>query len=265
MADKQRLGELLLEAGIVDQKKLDEALALQADGRRRLGYLLLRMGSLNEEDLQKILAHQLDIPLIEIREYFDGKARKLLPRSICKRYAIFPLRLGEHNILDLAMVDPSDEEAIRITEQLTGKVVRINLARHSDIQTAISSHIPWTLNDFLTRENSRKLFILISIVALIVATASFIEFNKTQKKLQFGITRNTETGIETVNHDLVILFQKNGKIIFRGYGKHAKGAYNISFNNLFSFEKFIKKKKNDFSQQQWNWFQLVIEKYQDNH
>ena len=258
MTDKQRLGELLLKAGLIDRKTLEATLQLQSAGRRRLGYLLVRMDYLSEDDLQTTLSRQLGLPLINVEQLFSKDVKRILPRSACRRYTILPLRLAEHNILDLAMVDPSDEEAVKFVEEQTGKVVRANLARHSDIEEAITEYIPWSLRDIFIPANTIKFLVLALIVVLALAAIAFVKFNNTQNRLQFGVRRVTQTGIEMKNHDLSIFFQNDGAILFKGYGKHAKGNYNIAFNNLQLFKNFIISKKNDFSQQQWNWLQWVI-------
>jgi hypothetical protein len=264
MADKKRLGELLLEAGLIDRKTLGTALELQSAGRRRLGYLLVRMGYLSEDDLQATLSRQLGMPLINVEQLFNKDVKKILPRSVCRQYTILPLRPAEHNILDLAMVDPSDEEAVTFVEELTGKVVRANLARHSDIEEAISRYIPWSLRDIFIPVNTMKLLVLTLIAISLLAAIIFVKLNNTQNRLQFGIRRTTQTGIEVKNHDLSVFFRNDGAIIFKGYGKHAEGNYNIVFNDLQLFKNFILNKKNNFSQQQWTWLQWVIDNRNTN-
>jgi hypothetical protein len=258
VADKKRLGELLLEAGLIDRKTLETALQLQSTGRRRLGHLLVRMGYLGEDDLQATLSRQLGLPLVNVEQLFNEDVKRILPRSVCKQYTILPLRLAEHNILDLAMVDPSDEEAVTFVEELTGKVVRANLARHSDIEKAITRYIPWSLRDIFIPANTMKLLVLVLIAILFLAAITFVKFNNTQNRLQFGVRRTTQTGVEMKNHDLSVFFRNDGAILFKGYGKHAEGNYNIVFNDLQSFKNFILNKKHDFSQQQWTWLQWVI-------
>ena len=108
MTTKKRLGDLLLEAGLIKEEDLDKALKLQVGGNRRLGYLLIKMDFITEEQLQSMLSEQLDLPIVDINQAFNPAAKQILPRYLCRKYNVIPLDLGNHNILEIAMADPSD-------------------------------------------------------------------------------------------------------------------------------------------------------------
>ncbi len=60
----QRLGDLLIAAGLIGEADLERALALQARIGGRLGSVLMRIGALSEDNLLETLARQLDLPVL---------------------------------------------------------------------------------------------------------------------------------------------------------------------------------------------------------
>ena len=263
MTDKQRLGEMLLERDLIDNNILQKALQLQSAGKRRIGYLLVRMGYITEDELQTTLSRQLKMPLIKIEDFFDPTVKRILPKSICRQYTVLPLKQNDHNILDVAMVDPSDAEAIKRIEKHTGQVIRANLARHGDIEKSINAYIPWSFKDLFIPENITKAFILTILIVLALASITIMQFKKEHHLRQVGTRTKTHSGIEFKNHDLSITMQRDGAVLFRGYGQHARGSYNITFNNVNLFKNFIASKKNDFSDEQWNWLHWILAHYSE--
>ena len=68
MTARKKLGELLLEAGVIDQKRLDAALAEQQRWGGRLGRIIVSMKILSEEAIVQALARQLSIPITDFQE-----------------------------------------------------------------------------------------------------------------------------------------------------------------------------------------------------
>ena len=143
MTKKQRLGELLVQNGLVSQEQIEEALRVQVGGNRRLGYLLIKMGVLSEDQLLETLSQQLGLPIITIKDIFDPEVKKVLPRYLCRKYNVMPLRFGERSFFELGMVDPLDGEAIEAVENYTGRVVGPVLARQKDITVSIGRCLPF--------------------------------------------------------------------------------------------------------------------------
>ena len=141
MATKKRLGDMLIDAGLIKEEELVKALKLQVGGNRRLGYLLIKMDFITEEQLQSMLTKQLDLPIVDIQQEFNREVKHILPRYLCKKYNVIPLGLGDHNILKIAMADPSDSGAVADIEQYTDKILQPRLASHSNIETAIRKNI----------------------------------------------------------------------------------------------------------------------------
>jgi len=259
MATKKRLGELLLEAELISRETLDKALKLQVGGNRRLGYLLIKMKFITEEQLQSVLSRQLDLPLVDIHLKFNPEVKRILPRYLCRKYNVIPLDLDEHNILVIAMTDPSDSGAVEDIEQYTDKVLRPCLASHSEIEAAIRTHIPWSIKDIFNPLNAQKLTALAAIISLFLILITITQYNRDRIRTKYGTTRVTSNAVLYQNHELILEFDKSGKTSLQGHGAHAQGSYSITFNDLDSLKKFIQRKQSDFSTDQREWLKWALE------
>ncbi len=134
-----RLGDLLLEEGLVSRDALKEALDRQKAEGGRLGFHLVKLGTVSEEDLVQILSEQYGMPAIDLRSLYPHVDRELLGlvnESIATRYHVFPVhRTGNH--LTLAMADPTNVVALDDIRFRTGCEVEPVLASEFAIKEAI--------------------------------------------------------------------------------------------------------------------------------
>lgn len=83
---RKRLGDLLVEEGIVSEAQLEQALNAQKNTGRRLGDTLISLGFLSETQLLNFLAQQLSLPVIDLsRAHVDIDAVPLLPEVHARR------------------------------------------------------------------------------------------------------------------------------------------------------------------------------------
>lgn len=264
MAGKQRLGELLVLQKIVSQETVNDALRVQVGGNRRLGHILLRMGAISDDQLANTLSQQLNIQLTDVDEAFSAEAGKFLPRYLCTKYGALPLALKANNIMLTAMADPSDNEAITDIERYTGKVVEPCLARQSDITRVVGKKIPYSLKDFFNPQANTRLTRAVAAVALIlVVVFGVATYNYIQTARYGTISRLADSTIYR-NHDLMVGFDKSGKISLLGHGAFAEGYYSVSFEKLHTLTAFINSRENEFSANQMEWLQWLINKEKDH-
>lgn len=137
MAEKKKIGEMLIEAGLIDDLQLDSALGHQRNWGGRLGSILIELGFVKEEDMAGVIEKQLHYPCIEVTSLdVPREALDSVKVEIAKKYTIFPINL-EGNTITLAMMDPTD---LRITDELqfiTGRRIKPALALESEIKRAI--------------------------------------------------------------------------------------------------------------------------------
>ena len=105
---RKRLGDLLVEEGIISEHQVEQALAAQKATGRKLGATLIDLGFLSEKQMLTFLSQQLDLPLIDLsRVSIDVNAVQLLPEVHARR--LRALVIGHHlDTLRVAMSDPAD-------------------------------------------------------------------------------------------------------------------------------------------------------------
>lgn len=264
MSSKKRLGELLVQENIVSQDTINDALRIQVSGNKRLGGILLRMGVLSGDQLASILSQQLEIPLINIDAEFSPDARKALPRYLCNKYGALPLANKKNNILLMAMTDPSDQEAITDIEHYTGKVVEPCLARQTDINNAIPKKIPLSFKDIFNPQANTRLTRCIATAAFaLVIILGITSYNYIQTE-KYGTISHVNNSTIYEHHDLMVGFDQSGKISLLGHSAFSKGYYSASFNNVTMLMAFINSSKDDFSVEQSEWLNWVIDKEKPN-
>lgn len=136
-AKKLRLGDALIQEGLINQEQLQQALALQKKSGKRLGNILVEMHLVTEQDIVQILSKQLKIPFIDLSNYLiDPVIAKLVPEHIAKRHMLIPInKVG--NKLTVAMVDPLNIIAIDDIQLMSGLMVKPVVATPTDINKAL--------------------------------------------------------------------------------------------------------------------------------
>jgi type IV pilus assembly protein PilB len=136
----KRIGEVLLERGLITRKKLEEALAHQKEHGGLMGQVLIKLGMVTEEDVALALTAQYGFPYLPLDNYeIDVALTSLIPERVAREYCLIPIdRIG--NALTLAMADPSNVKAIEDIEMMTKCVVQTFVSTPSDIEKAIEKH-----------------------------------------------------------------------------------------------------------------------------
>ena len=257
MAVKKRLGELLVQQGLVSNDTVNDALRVQVGGNRRLGHILVRMKALTEDQLADILSQQMEIPLTDVDATFSSEVKQVLPRYLCRKYDAIPLSLQKNNIMLTAMADPSDHEAIADIEYYTGMVVEPCLAKQSDISHAITK-IPYSLKDTFTPQASTRLTRTISLLTLALVVALGVMTYNYIKTAKYGTTAYLTNSTIYKHLNLNLDCDKSGKITLSGRSAFANGYYSVTFNNLDTLSSFIDSRKDHFSAQQNKWLEWVL-------
>ncbi|MBI4341378.1 MAG: hypothetical protein HY598_03755 [Candidatus Omnitrophica bacterium] len=136
----KRIGEVLLERGVITAKELEKALAYQKERGGLMGQALIQLGFVTEEEIALALTAQYGFPYLPLDNYeIDGGLTALIPEETARQYCLIPVdRIG--NALTLAMADPSNLQAIEAVELMTKCVVQTFVSTPSDILKAIEKH-----------------------------------------------------------------------------------------------------------------------------
>lgn len=109
----KKLGELLVDAGLITKEQLDAALAEEKQKGKRLGTLLVEKGFTTELDIAQTLAYQLNIPYIDLHTaVIEPEAIKLVSEKLARQHIIIPLYAEKKNVLRIAMADPLNMGAL---------------------------------------------------------------------------------------------------------------------------------------------------------
>ncbi len=143
MAETQlRLGETLIEAGVLTPEALERALEIQKERQLRLGTILLQEGFVMESQLVQALSLKLSIPWVSLwRIDVPDELLDMVPVNVAEEFFLMPIYIrttkeGER-ALYVAMNDPSDEDALRFVRATAGMPVKPMIAGPSDIAAAI--------------------------------------------------------------------------------------------------------------------------------
>ena len=136
----KKLGELLVEKGLLTEEQCHNALDVQKKTGKRLGQAVIDLGYVKEEDLLQILSRQMALPHIWLRKgLIDPKIVDVIPGEKTRLYKIMPM----FRIKDTLIVATSDPQAIFVfddIEKMTGLNVQPVLTRSIDIEKAITEY-----------------------------------------------------------------------------------------------------------------------------
>jgi len=133
----KRIGELLIERGKLDAAGLERALRLQQESGDKLGALLVSLGVVSQRDVSEALAVQLGLPLIEAAGYPEMPIlEERVSAPFLRDARALPLTEDE-NELALAMADPTDAYTMNAFEMVTGRKVRPLVAIPSELDAAL--------------------------------------------------------------------------------------------------------------------------------
>lgn len=140
---KVRLGELLVNSGVLTNEQLQQALDNPARQGKKLGEFLVDEGIVSEDDLAKALSRQLDLDMIDLQSTnVDKEVLELVPVNVLKKNKIFPFAYKENNfnVLMVAMADPLDYNAIDDINIITNYQVEPVVATTRSIMLAIDKY-----------------------------------------------------------------------------------------------------------------------------
>ena len=134
---RKRLGDVLVEAGVISEQQLQETMTEQVSTHKRIGQILIEKRLITEDKLVEILEHQLGLPQVNLYSYnINPEVATSIPLYLAKRHLVIPISKHE-GIIKLAMADPMNIIAIDDVKMLTGLTVEPVLASESSIKQTI--------------------------------------------------------------------------------------------------------------------------------
>jgi type IV pilus assembly protein PilB len=137
---RKRLGEILVEAGLVDGARLEQALAEQRRWGGPLGRILIDMGLVPEDAMVRALSEQLGLRAVDLDvTAIDPKVRDLIDAEFAEQHRVIPVRVNG-NVLDAVIGDAPNLGIVEELKLRTHLEVRPLVAGPKAIERALSRH-----------------------------------------------------------------------------------------------------------------------------
>jgi len=135
-----RLGDLLIQEGLITRDQLGLALTEQRTVGHRLGFVLVKMGLVQEIEITRVLARQFRMPAVDLSRFeVDPKIIRLIPPEVAKKNCVLPLK-REGRTLTVAMADPLDQGLLQDLKFITRFDLFPVIAGEYTLRTLIEKH-----------------------------------------------------------------------------------------------------------------------------
>ncbi len=136
---KKRLGEILIESGLLTRQQLEEALPYQKKSGLKLGQFLVREGVVSEIQIVDMVSEQLNLKKYSAEAFqVDAELANVIPADFAFRYQAVPLKKN-HLLLTIAMIDPMDINAVDAIEVYTNNEVETVICTEQDLNQLLST------------------------------------------------------------------------------------------------------------------------------
>lgn len=133
MRVKKKLGEILVEGGLITEKQLQSALPQQKKSKVKLGQFFVQQGILTETQIVKVVSDQLKIEEYSAFKYtLDTKLANVIPADMAYKYQLAPLN-KTGLLLTVAMLDPMDINSIDAMEVYTNSEIEAVICTEQDL------------------------------------------------------------------------------------------------------------------------------------
>ncbi|NCC00881.1 MAG: type II secretion system protein GspE [Clostridia bacterium] len=140
---KLRLGDLLIQAGVLNEKQLVRALEEQKDTGKKLGEVLVSTGVLSEKDITQALKKQLQIESVSLEGiHIPEDIIPMVDAAVLRKYCVLPYAYAPNNanVLLLAMSDPMDLAAQDDISIITNMQVEPVIASSREIMATLDKY-----------------------------------------------------------------------------------------------------------------------------
>ncbi len=136
----KQLGEILVERGIINRAKLDQALLYQKENACLFGEALVALTFATEEDIVQALTCQYGFPYLPLSNYeIAPEVISAVSVQVCRQYCLIPIdKIGRS--LTLAMANPLSVQAIEDVELVSNCSVQVFVSTAADIKSSIKRY-----------------------------------------------------------------------------------------------------------------------------
>jgi type IV pilus assembly protein PilB len=140
---RKKLGELLVDAGLISYEVVDHAISEQKRTGRLIGEILVEQGHVRELDIAVVLARQFQLPYLQLADYqFSKEIVELIPAELCHQYGLIPLDcFGD--VMIVAVSQNPTRDAIDSIKEATGCTISPFVAVGSEVQRYLDELAPY--------------------------------------------------------------------------------------------------------------------------
>ncbi|MBL4712632.1 MAG: type II/IV secretion system protein [Gammaproteobacteria bacterium] len=154
---KKKLGQQLLEKGLISVDQLDIGLTEQKKNGRLLGEVLVALGFVSESVMRDAISHVLGIASVDLTSVVPDKtALDMIEKDIAERYTVVPVSFDEEQQrLYIAMKNASDLMILDRVHAILGRKIELTpmVAGESEIKKSIDQFYGYELSvDGILRE-----------------------------------------------------------------------------------------------------------------
>ena len=138
---QKKLGEILMDKGLITSVQLKAALDEQRKTNEFLGKILLKNNQLKEKDLLEAISEQFNIPYVSLKyKYIDWQIAKQFSSALILDYKCFPIAKDEWSVT-VAITNPLDVWAIKkAEEEARGLKLKLVLVSEGDMKEVIQRY-----------------------------------------------------------------------------------------------------------------------------
>ena len=141
--EKKRLGDMLIDAHVITEEQLGEALAKGRENGKKIGENLIEMGFTTEAEIAKALSSQLQIELVDVSSFtIPEDVLNLVSDSVLRKHVMIPYEFDKvnPNVVHVAMADPMDMLALDDFSIITNLQPEASVATPREIMLALDKY-----------------------------------------------------------------------------------------------------------------------------
>ncbi len=133
-----KLGEMMVESGLISKEQLLSALKTQRANGGKLGENLVRVGALlDEEEIASFVAKQMNLGKIALTDIdLEEDTVKLIPEDLATKYTVIAVS-RTNKVLTVATADPKNVYVLDAIKFITGCTVKPVVAAESQIKASL--------------------------------------------------------------------------------------------------------------------------------
>lgn len=137
---KKRLGEILIDSGVISEEALEKALVLQRQLGKKLGEVLVTEGFTTDEQILEAVKNQLGIQSFNLDNInISQEIINIMPEAVARKNEVLPLDIINGQLL-VVMADPLNYYAIEEIKAATGYAVKTAIALRENVISHIQKY-----------------------------------------------------------------------------------------------------------------------------